>query len=87
MTSVGTPGGMVTFFDGATPLGTAALNGSGQATLIVTSLVPGSHAITATYNGSSHFLVTSSSPITESVNQAAAAIVLVPHPVLKGRRS
>ncbi len=36
-----TPAGTVTFLDGGTPLGTAALNGSGQATLVVTTLSVG----------------------------------------------
>jgi autotransporter-associated beta strand protein len=45
------PGGSVQFFDGASPLGTAALS-SGQAILPVSSLSPGTHAtMTAQYAG------------------------------------
>jgi Bacterial Ig-like domain (group 3)/MBG domain (YGX type)/Right handed beta helix region len=85
--SAGAPGGTVTFFDDGSPLGTVALTDSGQAALSVSSLALGSHAITATYNGAVSFLVTSSSPTSESVSPAATAIVLVPRPVVKGKKT
>ena len=85
--SAGTPGGTVTFFAGARPLGTVALSGSGQAALKVTSLALGSHAITATYNGGTDFLGVKSGTAAESVRQSATAIVLVPHAVLKGKKT
>jgi hypothetical protein len=50
----GVPTGTVTFMDGATVLGTAALvtsSGVTTATLTTTALSVGSHAITADYNG------------------------------------
>src|SRR6516164_9479973 len=47
--SAGTPTGPVTFRDGATTLGTAALNNSGIATLTVSSLTQGLHVVTAIY--------------------------------------
>src|SRR5262249_8914323 len=59
------PGGLGTFFDGSTMLGTATLDATGTATLnvptigvftIATSTVllsPGSHSITASYSGDS----------------------------------
>ena len=81
----GPPSGTVTFLDGASPLATFALNGSGQAALSVSSLALGSQAITATYNGNADFQGVSSSPTTESVRPAATAIVLVPHAVVKGK--
>jgi len=48
-TAAGTPAGTVTFSDGATVLGTATLNGSGQATLAVNGLTvtASPHAIKA----------------------------------------
>jgi len=49
--SGGTPTGTVTFRNGVTTLGTATLNGAGQATLITSSLSVGSHSITAAYGG------------------------------------
>jgi pseudomonalisin len=46
------PTGTVKFFDGATQLGTVALNGSGHATLTLSSLTSlGQHSITAAYGG------------------------------------
>ncbi|WP_084770530.1 ice-binding family protein [Streptomyces sp. MOE7] len=58
----GTPTGTVTFFDGATPLGSAPLNGSGVATLTVSTLSPGSHSLLAVYGGSANF-TSSISPV------------------------
>ena len=84
--SAGTPGGTVTFFDGPSALVTVALNGSGQAMLSVTSLAPGSHAITARYNGAADFANTSSSTTTETVSRATTAIVLAAHPIVNGKK-
>ena len=55
--SVGTPTGTVTFFDGssATPLGAGSLM-NGVATLTVSSLTVGSHSITAVYSGDANFV-------------------------------
>ena len=50
----GTPTGTVTFFDGATLLGTGTLT-AGVATFTTSSLAVGSHAITVTYAGDSDF--------------------------------
>jgi Bacterial Ig-like domain (group 3)/F5/8 type C domain len=44
------PDGTVTFFDGATALGTSSVNASGSATLVLSSLTAGAHSFTATYN-------------------------------------
>jgi hypothetical protein len=85
--SAGTANGTVTFFDGTAPLATVALDGSGQAALSVARLALGSHAITATYNGAAGLPGTSSNVTTESVGQAATAIVVAPHAVLKGKKT
>jgi hypothetical protein len=82
----GTPVGTVTFADGATPLATVSLDGSGQAAVTITTLSPGSHAITATYNGGTDLLGGKSSTAAESVSQSPTAIILVPHAVLKGKK-
>src|SRR5262249_17315528 len=50
MSGVGTPTGTVTFKEGSTVLGSAPLSGN-QASLVVSTLTPGSHAVVATYNG------------------------------------
>lgn len=55
VSTVGTPSGTVQFKDGATDLGTAALNASGVATLTTSALTSGNHPITATYNGATNF--------------------------------
>lgn len=47
----GTPEGVVTFFDGASSLGTSAIDGSGVATFLFTAAA-GSHTLTATFEGS-----------------------------------
>ena len=56
------PAGSVTFFDGATSLGTGTLNGSGTATLTTSSLAAGPHSITATF-GENVVHAASTSPI------------------------
>ena len=45
------PGGNVTFYDGATLIGSSALNGSFQASVTTSSLASGAHSITAQYEG------------------------------------
>jgi hypothetical protein len=58
--------GKVTFFDGATALKTVSLSG-GVAKFTTSTLTPGAHTITATYNGSSNFDGSSAS-LTQTVN-------------------
>jgi heat shock protein HslJ len=60
--------GTVTFKEGATTLVTnVALNSSGQATFMTSTLTEGSHIITAIYSGSTGF-ATSSGTVTQVVN-------------------
>jgi hypothetical protein len=65
--STGTPTGTVTFFDGATSIGTGTLNASGVATLTTNSLSVGTHSLTATYGGDLNFAGSTSAPATETV--------------------
>ena len=74
--SSGTPTGTVTFFDGAVNLGSSALNGSGMASLAVSSLSVGSHSITAAYGGDSNFGSSTSSALSQGVNQASSTTAL-----------
>ncbi len=67
------PTGTVTFFDGATPIGTSPLNGSAQAALIAPSLSAGNHAITATYNGDLNYLASTSGVLNQYVDIAPTA--------------
>lgn len=61
----GTPTGSVTFFDGATNLGTVAVT-SGVATFTTTALAGGNHTITANYAGTATF-GSSSGSVTQNV--------------------
>ena len=66
----GTPTGSVTFFDDGVPLATAPLGSDGVATFTAPSLSAGSHPITATYLGAPTFSSSTSTGITQIVNQA-----------------
>jgi len=84
--SAGTPSGTVTFFDGATPVGTVPLDNAGNATLTSSVLAVGSHSITAAYNGTADFSSVESGSASESVAQAGTHVVLVPHSVFRKKR-
>jgi hypothetical protein len=66
----GTTTGTVTFLDGTTSLGTAAVS-SNLAQLSLSSLSVGSHSITAKYSGDGNFTASTSAAVTEAVNQAS----------------
>jgi len=65
--AVSTPMGSVSFKDGGTTLGTATLDNTGSATLTLATLSVGAHPITAVYEGNTDFVGSTSSPITETV--------------------
>jgi Bacterial Ig-like domain (group 3) len=67
--SPSTATGTVTFFDGATTLGSGTLSG-GRATLSTSTLIVGSHPITATYGGDSNCNGSTSPAMTQTVNTA-----------------
>jgi polygalacturonase len=73
--SNGTPTGAVSFYDGVSLLGSASLNGVGQATYQTNTLGMGQHTMTASYAGDGSFAA-SSSTNQVTVNIAAAAPVL-----------
>jgi hypothetical protein len=77
----------VTFKDGGAVLGTATLNGSGQAPFSTTNLTAGTHSITADYSGDTNFLTSSSSPLSQTVNPASTTTTLIsaPNPSLVGQ--
>jgi hypothetical protein len=75
----GVPTGTVTFKDGATTLGTVALNGSGIGTLTTSALTAAAsspHSITAVYGGDGDFATSTSSTLTQTVNKASSATAL-----------
>ncbi|AXC09436.1 Multicopper oxidase [Acidisarcina polymorpha] len=76
----GTVSGSVAFLNGSTTLGTAPLNSAGVATLSITSLPPGSAALTAAYAGNSAFASSTSAPVTVAVQAAATTTTLSASP-------
>src|SRR5208283_1759796 len=65
----GTPTGNVIFYNGSKRLGSAAVSGSGVATLSTATLANGPHSITAGYNGSSSFTGSTSNAVNQIVGQ------------------
>jgi hypothetical protein len=80
------PTGTVTFYDGATVLGTAPLNGSGTAELTTTGLTPNENSFSARYSGDTSFLGASSGTSSVTVARAATRIIFTPQEVYKKRR-
>ena len=70
--------GNVTFFDGANPLGTVALNGSSQAAVTTSSLSIGNHNITAQYAGNPSTAGSTSSILVQAVLINTAIPVMDP---------
>ena len=64
--TAGTPTQTLTFYDGATSIGTATLSG-GVATLTISTLAAGTHSITASYGGDPNFTIASSSALAQVV--------------------
>lgn len=62
----GVPNGTVTFMDGTTTLGTAPVN-AGVAVFTTTSLAIGPHSITAAYSGSSNYIRSSASAVSQLI--------------------
>ncbi|HMH52396.1 MAG TPA: Ig-like domain repeat protein [Candidatus Acidoferrum sp.] len=69
--ATGTPTGTVTFFDGATSLGTRMLAASLRATLTTSALGAGVHSITARYSGDAFWSGSTSLPLSQSVKATA----------------
>jgi Bacterial Ig-like domain (group 3) len=61
------PTGAVTFYDGATPLGQAALDATGHAAFGTSSLAIGMHTITASYGGDRNFQASRSTAFVETI--------------------
>jgi hypothetical protein len=75
-----TPTGTVSFYVGATLLGTSTLNGSGVATLATTALPVGADSVKATYNGSTTNATSTSSTSNITVNLATTTTTMVASP-------
>ncbi len=71
----GTVTGTVTFLDGTTSLGTAVV-ASNMAQLSLSNLSVGSHSMTAKYSGDGNFTASTSTAVTETVNQATTTTTI-----------
>ena len=67
--------GTVTFYDGTTSLGTATVS-SGKASISTSTLVVATHTITATYNGNSNYLPSTSNSLSYTVTKATSTTLL-----------
>ncbi|HTW80777.1 MAG TPA: Ig-like domain-containing protein, partial [Terracidiphilus sp.] len=70
MGTTAAPTGSVTFVNGSTSLGSAALN-AGVASLVTTQLPPGTDSITAVYSGDADFNGSTSTSVSEQVSSFA----------------
>ena len=68
--------GIVTFYNGATSLGTASLNSSGVATLATTTLPVGTDSITASYGATTNYAASTSAATSISVGTEATTTTL-----------
>ncbi len=75
-TGSGTPTGTVTFLNGTASLGTSTLS-KGVASLTVSSLTTGTDSIVASYAGDPNFLPSTSTALSQTVNQATSTATLV----------
>ena len=69
----GAPSGTVTFFDGATPLGSVSVF-DGIASFSTQLLTLGTHTITAMYNGDANFNASISPPVAQTVNPSSITV-------------
>lgn len=74
----GTPTGTVSFYSDGALIGNNTLDGSGQTILIISGLDVGTHAITAMYSGDATYATSTSAPLDQVVNAAAAPVAGVP---------
>ncbi len=65
----GVPTGDVAFFEGATSLGVATLDGAGVATLTLSSLSAGVHVVTATFAGDTAYSASTSAAVRQLVTK------------------
>jgi Bacterial Ig-like domain (group 3)/Hypothetical glycosyl hydrolase family 15/Domain of unknown function (DUF4214)/SdrD B-like domain len=69
----GTPTGTVTFEDGGVTIGSGTL-AKGAATFVTTTLAAGAHSVTAIYSGDSNFSGSTSSTLSQTVDQTGSTI-------------
>ncbi len=76
LTGANTPTGTVTFYDGASPIGSPAAVTAGISSVVTTNLTVGDHAITAAYSGDNTFAGSSASVVTQTVVAASVSLNL-----------
>ena len=86
----GTPAGTVSFYNGTTLLGTTAVNSSGIAAFVTSSLPAGTLSITAVYSGNAGFAASTSTAVTETVAAPPASattttLTVSPNPSFDGQ--
>jgi hypothetical protein len=71
----GLPGGTVSFYDGATQIGTAQALVNSSASLTVSTLSTGTHSITAAYSGDASFTGSTSAAVSELIGDFGFTVV------------
>ena len=84
VSGTGTPTGTVTFEDGSTVLSTVTLSGD-TATFSTSTLTPGSHDITAVYDGEGSFLTSTSSVVDLQITNSTTALTSTVNPAVFGQ--
>ena len=72
----GVPTGSVTFYDGATVVGTGLLNAQGMATFTTSTLSVGTHTLKAVYSGDANYNASTSANFTQTVSLATTGLTL-----------
>lgn len=70
------PTGSVQLVDGSTLLASTQVSGNGSATFLLNTLAPGSHALTAVYNGDANSASSTSAIVTQNVQQVGTVVTL-----------
>jgi hypothetical protein len=78
------PTGTVTLADGSTQIAQQTLDASGNATFTTSSLTAGSHSLTASYSGDTHFASSSSTSLNEAVTDFQVALTPATQTVAAG---
>lgn len=76
----GTPTGSVNFFSGTTAIGSATVDGSGDAVLSLSTLPVGNSTISAVFNGTNGFSNSTSANLTQVVNKATSLTTVTTSP-------
>lgn len=78
------PTGTVTLADGSTQIAQQTLDASGYATFTTSSLTAGSHSLTASYSGDTHFASSNSTALNEAVTDFQVALTPATQTVAAG---